>query len=108
MMLCSPKADGIIGHDIFFERSDNFMPTSCTPAVERIARVLAGRHLSLNGEGQDPHASSAVDAAWRDHVEDAYAILHTLREPDALMAEAGDVAVWRNMIGAVLASRPNA
>ena len=38
------------------------MPTSCTPAVERIARVLAGRHLSLNGEGQDAHASSAVDA----------------------------------------------
>lgn len=78
------------------------MPTSCTPVVERIARVLAGRQLSRNGEGSDPHAASAVDAAWPDHVEDAHAILHTLREPDARMAQAGDVAVWRAMIGAVL------
>jgi hypothetical protein len=85
-----------------------FMPTSCTPAVERIARVLAGRQLSLNGEGKDPHASGAVDAAWRDHIEDAYAILNTLREPDAQMAQAGDVAVWRSMIGAVLGSRAGA
>lgn len=81
------------------------MPTSATPAIERIARVLAGRQLSLNGEGDDPHAASAVDATWKDHVEDAYAILHTLREPDAQMAEAGDVAIWRNMIGAVLERR---
>lgn len=81
------------------------MPTSTTPAVERIARVLAGRQLSLNGEGSDAHAADKVDAAWRDHVEDAYAILHTLREPDAQMAQAGDVAIWRAMIGAVLERR---
>lgn len=81
------------------------MPTSTTPAVERIARVLAGRHLSLNGEGNDPHAASAVDASWQNHVDDAYAILHTLREPDAQMAQAGDVGVWRKMIGAVLEQR---
>ncbi|ALR21865.1 MULTISPECIES: hypothetical protein [Sphingobium] len=81
------------------------MPTSATPAIERIARVLAGRQLSLNGEGNDPHASSAVDATWHRHVDDAYAILHTLREPDMQMAQAGDVAVWRSMIGAVLEGR---
>lgn len=81
------------------------MPTSATPAVERIARVLAGRQLSLNGAGKEPHAAEAVDAAWRDHIDDAYAILHTLREPDAAMAEAGDVTIWRNMIGAVLDGR---
>ncbi|MFZ2998271.1 hypothetical protein [Sphingobium sp.] len=81
------------------------MPTSTTPAIERIARVLAGRQLSHNGEGKEAHAASAVDAAWRNHVDDAYAILHTLREPDAQMAQAGDVAVWRNMIGAVLERR---
>lgn len=79
------------------------MPTSATPAIERIARVLAGRQLSQNGEGSDPHAAAAVDQAWCDYVEDAYAILHTLREPDAQMAQAGDVDVWRRMIGAVLA-----
>lgn len=78
------------------------MPTSCTPAVERIARVLAGRQLSLNGGGSDPHAADAVDSAWPQHVDDAYAILHTLREPDARMADAGDVTVWRAMIGAAL------
>jgi hypothetical protein len=78
------------------------MPTSCTPVVERIARVLAGRHISLNGGGNEAHAAGAVDAAWPDHVDDAYAILHTLREPDAQMAQAGDVAVWRAMIGSVL------
>lgn len=82
------------------------MPTSATPAIERIARVLAGRQLSLNGEGSDPHAASAVDAAWRDHVDDAYAILHTLREPDAAMAQAGDVVIWRKMVGAVLDRAP--
>jgi hypothetical protein len=81
------------------------MPTSTTPAIERIARVLAGRQLSLNGGGSDPHAASAVDASWKDYVDDAYAILHTLREPDARMAQAGDVAVWRSMIGAVLERR---
>ena len=81
------------------------MPTSATPAIERIARVLAGRHLSLNGQGDDPHAAEAVDATWHRHVDDAYAILHTLREPDAQMAKAGDVAVWRSMIGAVLEGR---
>lgn len=81
------------------------MPTSATPAIERIARVLAGRSLSLNGAGQDAHAADKVDATWPDHLDDAYAILHTLREPDADMAEAGDVAVWRAMIGAVLEKR---
>lgn len=78
------------------------MPTSAMPAVERIARVLAARHLSHNGAGSDPHAAQAVDASWPDHVDDAYALLHTLREPDAEMARAGDVTVWRSMIGAVL------
>lgn len=81
------------------------MPTSATPAIERIARVLAGRHLSLNGVGKEAHAADAVDETWHQHVEDAYAILHTLREPDAQMAQAGDVAIWRNMIGAVLENR---
>ena len=40
--------------------------------------------------------------------DSAYAILHTLREPDAQMAQAGDVGVWRAMIGAVLERRAGA
>jgi hypothetical protein len=70
--------------------------------VERIARVLAGQRLSANGEGSNDHAATAVDDAWPDHVEDAVAVLRTLREPDARMAEAGDPAVWEKMVRAAL------
>jgi hypothetical protein len=70
--------------------------------VERIARVLAGQRLSANADGSNGHAAAAVDAAWRDHVEDAVAVLRTLREPDARMAEAGDPAIWEKMILAAL------
>ena len=70
--------------------------------VERIARVLAGQRISANAEGSNDHAAAAVDAAWRDHVDDAVAVLRTLREPDARMAEAGDPAVWEKMIRAAL------
>ena len=70
--------------------------------VERIARVLAGQRLSANAEGDKAHAAAEVDAAWRDHVDDAMAVLRTLREPDARMADAGDPAVWERMIRAAL------
>ena len=70
--------------------------------IERIARVLAGQRISANGEGGNCSAGDAVDAAWRDHVEDAVAVLKTLREPDAAMAAAGDAAVWERMVLAAL------
>ncbi len=70
--------------------------------VERIARVLAGQRLSANAEGHKAHAAADVDAAWRDHVDDAMAVLRTMREPDARMADAGDPAVWEKMILAAL------
>jgi len=70
--------------------------------VERIARVLAGQRLSANADGDKAHAAADVDAAWRDHVDDAVAVLRTMREPDARMADAGDPAVWERMILAAL------
>jgi len=70
--------------------------------VERIARVLAGQRLSANADGDKAHAAADVDAAWRDHVDDAVAVLRTMREPDARMADAGDPAVWEQMILAAL------
>ena len=73
------------------------MDTSHTPLVERIARVLAGQRLSSNAEGSNPSAGEAVDLAWREHLDDARAVLRTLREPDQAMAAAGDVAVWERM-----------
>jgi hypothetical protein len=78
------------------------MPVSTTSIVERIARVIAGRIVSINAEGGDPSAGDRVDAIWRDHREDALSILRTLREPDPAMAEAGDPETWERMVLAAL------
>ena len=78
------------------------MPVSNMDVVERIARVIAGRVLSSNADGEDPSAGAEVDRAWPDYRADAIAILHTLREPDPAMAEAGDLGIWQRMIGAAL------
>ena len=79
------------------------MPVSNTSLIERIARVIAGRVVSANADGDDPSAGERVDEIWRDYREDAISILRTLREPDPAMAEAGDLAVWQRMIEAALA-----
>ena len=78
------------------------MDIATLPAIERIARVLAGQRLSANAEGDEAHAASAVDAQWRAYEPDAIAILKTLREPDEAMERAGDIAVWQRMIEAAL------
>ena len=78
------------------------MPESNRPLVERIARVLAGSALSSNAEGSDPSAGEKVDKAWREHLNQALAVLHTAREPDETMAAAGDVDTWRKMVEAAL------
>ena len=79
------------------------MPVSETSAVERIARILAGQRLSANAEGYLASAGDVVNDEWRSHLEDARAVLHTLREPDATMAGAGDVRTWKAMVAAALA-----
>jgi hypothetical protein len=79
------------------------MPVSNTSLVERIARVIAGRIVSINADGDDPSAGERVDEIWRDYREDAVSILKTLREPDPSMAQAGDLGVWQRMIEAALA-----
>ena len=78
------------------------MPISNTDVVERIARVIAARLVSINADGGDAHAAQRVDASWRDYRDDALSILRTLREPDPAMAEAGDVEIWERMIEAAL------
>jgi hypothetical protein len=81
------------------------MPESNRPLVERIARVLAGEALSSNANGSDPSAGDKVDRAWREHLDEAEAVLHTMREPDEAMAAVGDVEMWRNMVEAAIAQR---
>ena len=78
------------------------MPVSEQPLVERIARVLAGAALSSNAEGSDPSAGEKVDMAWREHLNQALAVLHTMREPDDRMAAAGDPENWARMVKAAI------
>ncbi len=79
------------------------MPLSETPLAERIARVLAGAALSSNADGNDPSAGDKVDRVWKNHMSQAMAVLHTMREPDQLMAEAGDPEIWTRMVEAAIA-----
>lgn len=78
------------------------MPVSSLTLVERIARVLAGRAESSNAEGDDSSAGPSVDETWHEYTDDALAILRTMREPDQVMAAAGDPAVWEKMVEAAL------
>lgn len=81
------------------------MPESNRPLIERVARVLAGAAHSSNAEGSDPSAADKVDRVWREHVNQAMAVLHTAREPDEAMAAAGDSEVWRSMIEAAISQK---
>jgi predicted metal-dependent peptidase len=81
------------------------MPESNCPLVERIARVLAGAKLSANADGDNGHAAAEVDRTWREHVNQALAVLHTAREPDEAMAAVGDAGMWREMIEAAIAQK---
>ena len=79
------------------------MPVSEQPLVERIARVLAAAAHSSNAEGSDPSAGDKVDLVWREHVDQALAVLHTMREPDSEMARAGDSETWARMVETAIA-----
>ena len=79
------------------------MPVSELPLVERIARVLAGAAHSSNAEGSDPSAGDKVDLVWREHLDQALAVLHTMREPDEKMAATGDTETWANMVETAIA-----
>ena len=81
------------------------MPMSATPLAERIARVLAGAALSSNADGSDASAAAQVDQAWKEHLNQALAVLHTMREPDEAQAAVGDTETWRKMVEAAIAQK---
>ena len=81
------------------------MPISNQPLAERIARVLAGSALSSNADGSNSSAGDEVDRAWPDHLDQAIAVLHTMREPDEAMANAGDAETWTLMVETALRGR---
>ena len=74
-----------------------------TSLAERIARVLAGAAHSSNAEGSDPSAGEKVDLVWREHLNQALAVLHAILEPDQAAAAAGDAETWQRMVEASLA-----
>jgi len=83
------------------------MDVATTPIAERIARVLAGQRISANAGGNEESAADTIERAWKDHLNDAVAVLRTLRAPDEAMAAAGDAAVWERMVLVALeASKP--
>lgn len=81
------------------------MPVAHTSLVERIARVIAGRIISINADGDYASAGDKVDDVWMLYKDDAISILKTMREPDAAAAAAGDAAIWERMIEAALAGQ---
>jgi hypothetical protein len=81
------------------------MAVSEKPLVERIARVLAGAAFSSNAEGSDPSAGEKVDRVWPEHMNQALAVPHTMREADEDMAAAGDADIWRKMVEVAIGER---
>jgi hypothetical protein len=79
------------------------MTDTTLPMLERIARVLAGAEVSANADGDDAHAARVVDESWPNHRNQAMAILHVMREPDAKVGEA-DGIVWRRLIEDAIAN----
>ncbi len=64
----------------------------------------------MQSSAATPKATTAplreeVDRTWREHVNQAFAVLHTAREPDEAMAAVGDASMWRNMVEAAIAQR---
>jgi hypothetical protein len=80
------------------------MPIANTSLVERIARVIAGRMISINADGDFASAGDKVDEVWHLYKDDAVSILKTMREPDSAAAAAGDPDMWERMIEATLAT----
>ena len=80
------------------------MPVASTSLVERIARVIAGRMISINADGDYASAGDKVDEVWHLYRDDAVSILKTMREPDEAAAAAGDADMWERMIEATLAA----
>ena len=78
------------------------MPVTEQPLVERVARVLAGAAHSSNAEGSDPSAGDKIDLVWKEHMNQALAVLHTMREADERMVAAGDAETWSRMVEAAI------
>mgnify|MGYP001588344673 CR=1 FL=1 len=64
--------------------------------------MISGQQLSANADGVEDSAANSVNMEWQAHLDDAYAILRTLREPDERVAAVGNVETWERMVVAAL------
>jgi len=78
------------------------MDVATTCLAERVARALAGLDHSANADGMEGSASASVEETWRAYLEQADAVLRTIREPSEAMARAGDAGVWATMVEAAI------
>jgi hypothetical protein len=81
------------------------MDVANTTLAERIARALAGLDHSANGDGVERSASVSVDETWPGYLDQADAILRTIREPSARMAHTGDPQIWAAMVETAIEER---
>ena len=80
------------------------MPVAHTTTIERIARVFAARGRA--NDASEGLAPIGGNENWPMFAQDAIAVLKALREPDAAMAAAGDVDIWRRMVCVALGEEP--
>ena len=85
------------------KRRNKRCPNSIVRWSNDCAECSPAPRISSNAEGGDASAGDEVDRTWREHVNQALAVLHTAREPDEAMAAAGDAEMWRNMVEAAIA-----
>lgn len=91
--------------------------------VEKVARALCVKHYSERFQKPvtDDHVAINVDANYRLFLDEARVAIEAMREPTDGMADQGDREcgeygcsemrmkyIWRSMIDAALAEKPNA
>jgi hypothetical protein len=79
------------------------MPISNMPIAERVARVLAAQEARRQAHtADDASLARQVDETWPQFTNSAIEVLRALREPDATMAQAGNLVNWQSMISAAI------
>ena len=83
---------------------DHEAPPKAEPVKADVPKAEAAKAEASKGGGK-VLIMAPGDRTWRDHLNQAQAVLHTMREPDEAMAAVGDVATWRNMVEAAIAQK---
>lgn len=77
-----------------------------SPAVERIARVLARERSRRSDGSTDPSPAADADTLWAEYRAQAVAILESLREPPPEVVRLGVSEAWARGVEATLEGHP--